>query len=101
MADDIPTEPGRQGVIDPAIRRQVTIAAHKLAIGFLRQIFLSRPPVSQPIAVLAVALASAGLAQAIGNPAVIDVIAEEARRALREDTVTPLDIFRAVRADHP
>ena len=77
----------------PGLRAQAAFLALQVAGRFGRDAIQGRPPLQHILPVLALADAAAGLALLFGDPAFIDIVAEEARRALRDGTVTTQDIF--------
>lgn len=83
---------------DPALRARAAGPANAACAAFVRAVTASPPPLQHAVPVLALGRATAALALLFGDPALIDVAAAAAHRALHDGSVTPEDIFG--RPDH-
>ena len=83
-----------RGVLqDDTLRPRAEIVGLQIAHCFGLRTIQSLPPYQHIVPVLALAQAAAGIALLFGDPALIDVVAEEARSLLRDGRVTIQDIF--------
>ena len=89
---------------DPELRQRAHVPAMEAASAIVRAVTVAQPPLQHAIPVLALGRAVAGLALLFGDPAFIDAVADAARAALADGSVTIEDLFRRdpqQRSAHP
>ena len=82
-----------RATLDPALRAQADAKIRAACARFLREVTDTPPPLQHAVPVLALARAIAALVLVFGDPALVEIVAEEARRALHDSNLTVPDLF--------